>query len=83
MSSSPKRTSVFLEEKQIDFLNRLAKKIEKESHEKMSRCEIVKVLSKTLTCMEKKKMHECKSEEEIERELLKCFKKAAKKLKGP
>jgi len=83
MASGTKRTSVFLEEKQIDFLNRLAKKIEKESHEKMPCCKIVEVLTKTLTCIKKAKIRKCKSEEEIERELLKCFKKAAKELKGP
>jgi hypothetical protein len=82
MSSSPKRTSVFLEEKQIDFLDSLAKKIEKEGDEKISRCQIMKVLSKTLTCMEKAKICKCRGEEEIEKELLKCFKKAVKELKG-
>jgi len=67
MASGTKRTSVFLEEKQIDFLNRLAKKIEKESHEKMPCCKIVEVLTKTLTCIKKAKIRKCKSEEEIER----------------
>jgi hypothetical protein len=42
----------------------------------------VKVLTKTLTCMEKVKIGKCKSEEEIEREFLKCFKKGLEKLKG-
>jgi len=83
MSSSPKRMSILLKGKQVEFLDSFAKKIEKEGHEKMSRCQIMKVLSKTLTCMEKTKIQKCKSEEEIERELLKCFKKAAKELKGP
>jgi hypothetical protein len=83
MSSSPKRMSILLKGKQIDFLDSLAKKIEKEGREKMSRCQIVKVLTKTLTCMEKVKIGKCKSEEEIEREFLKCFEKGVKKLKGP
>jgi len=58
----------------------LAKRIEKEGHKKMSRSEIVKVLMKTLTCI-KPDIGECRSEEEIERELLKCLKKAARELK--
>jgi len=58
----------------------LAKRIEKEGHKKMSRSEIVKVLMKTLTCI-KPDIGECRSEEEIERELLKCLKKAVKELK--
>jgi len=80
MLGDTKRTSVLLEEKQIDFLNRLAKKIEKESHKKMSRCKIMKVLTKTLTCI-KPDVGECRSEEEIERQLLKCLKKAVTELK--
>jgi len=83
MSSSTKRTSVLLNEKQIDFLRNLSKRVEKESHEKMSRCNIMKVLTKTLTCIKKGDIPECRSEEEIERELLKCFTKAVKELKGP
>ncbi|MQY66623.1 MAG: hypothetical protein GH147_09180 [Clostridia bacterium] len=58
----------------------MAKRIEKESHKKMSRSEIVKVLMKTLTCI-KPDIGECRSEEEIERELLKCLKKAVRELK--
>jgi len=58
----------------------LAKRIEKEGHKKMSRSEIVKVLMKTLTCI-KPDIGECRSEEEIERELLKCLKKAVRELK--
>jgi len=83
MSSSTKRTSVLLRQKQIDFLNNLAKKIEKESHKKMSCCKIMKALTKTLTCIKKRDIPECRSEEEIERELLKCLKKGVKELKGP
>jgi len=37
-------------------------------------------LTKTLTCT-KPDISECRSEEEIERELLKCFKKAVSELK--
>jgi len=81
MSSSTKRTSVLLNEKQIDFVRNLSKRVEKESHEKMSRCKIMKVLTKTLTCIKKGDIPECRSEEEIERELFKCFKKAVKELK--
>jgi len=75
-----KQTSVLLQETQIDFLRNLAKRIEKEGHKKMSRSEIVKVLIKTLTCI-KPDIGECRSEEEIERELLKCLKKAVRELK--
>jgi hypothetical protein len=58
----------------------LAKRIEKEGPKKMSRSEIVKVLMKTLTCIEPE-IGECRSEKEIERELLKCLKKAVRELK--
>ena len=83
MSSSTKRTSVLLREKQIDFLNSLAKKIEKEGNKKISRCKIMKVLTKTLTCIKKRDIPKWRSEEEIERVLLKCLKKGVKELKGP
>ncbi|MBA7511746.1 hypothetical protein ES705_03742 [subsurface metagenome] len=80
ISRKVKQTSVLLQKTQIDFLRNLAKRIEKESHKKMSRSEIVKVLMKTLTCI-KPDIGECRSEEEIERELLKCLKKAVRELK--
>jgi len=80
ISRKVKQTSVLLQKTQIDFLRNLAKRIEKEGHKKMSRSEIVKVLMKTLTCI-KPDIGECRSEEEIERELLKCLKKAARELK--
>lgn len=80
ISRKVKQTSVLLQKTQIDFLRNLAKRIEKEGHKKMSRSEIVKVLIKTLTCI-KPDISECRSEEEIERELLKCLKKAVRELK--
>ncbi|MFB0527677.1 MAG: hypothetical protein ACETVT_02225 [bacterium] len=75
-----KQTSVLLHEAQIDFLRNLAKRIEKEGHKKMSRCEIMKVLMRTVTCV-KPDIRECRTEKEIERELLRCLKKAVKELK--
>lgn len=78
-SGRAKQTSVLLEKTQIDFLRNLTKRIEKEGHKKISRSKIMKVLTKTLTCI-KPDIGECKSEEEIERELLKCLKKAVKEL---
>lgn len=75
-----KQSSVLLQKTQIDFLRNLAKRIEKEGHKKMSRCEIIKVLMKTVTCV-KPEIGKCRSEEEIERELLKCLKKAVRELK--
>jgi len=69
-----------LRETQIDFLRNLARKIEKEGHKKMSRCKIMGVLTKTLTCI-KPDIGECRSEKEIERELIKCFKKAVEELR--
>lgn len=69
-----KQTSVLLYETQIEFLNNLAKSIEKGGRKKMSRSKIVKVLTKTLTRI-KPDIGECRSEEEIERELLKRLKK--------
>jgi len=79
-SGRPKRTSVLLRKTQIDFLRNLARKIEKEGHKKISRCKIMEVLTKTLTCI-KPDISECRCEEEIERELLKCFKKAVREMK--
>ena len=75
-----KQSSVLLQKTQIDFLRNLAKRIEKEGHKKMSRSKIVKVLIKTLTCIEPD-IDECRSEKEIERALLKCLKKAVRELK--
>jgi len=40
----------------------------------------MKVLTKTLACL-KPEIPECRSEQEIERELLKCLKKELKELK--
>ncbi len=80
ISRKAKQTSVLLQETQIDFLRNLAKRIEKEGHKKMSHSEIVKVLIKTLTCI-KPDLGECRSEEQIEKELLKCLKKAIRELK--
>jgi len=70
-----KQTSVLLKGEQIDFLRNLAKRIEEEGRKKMSRCKIMEVLTKTLTCI-KPEIGECRSEEEVERDLLKCLKKA-------
>ena len=75
-----KQSSVLLQKAQIEFLRNLAKRIEKESHKKMSRSEIIRVLMKTVTCI-KPDVGECRSEKEIERELLKCLKKAVRELK--
>ncbi|MFB0526185.1 MAG: hypothetical protein ACETVO_01785 [bacterium] len=75
-----KQTSVLLHEAQIDFLRNLAKRIEKEGDRKISRSKILKVLINTVTCM-KPDIGECRTEEEIERELLKCLKKAVRELK--
>jgi len=80
MSSRMKQTSVLLYEEQIDFLTKLCKMIEEQGQKKMSRCKIMKVLTKTLTCV-KPDVGECRSEEEIERELLRCFKKAVMEMK--
>jgi len=77
VSGKHRQTSVLLREKQIDFLRNLARKIEKESHEKMSRCKIMEVLTKTLRHI-KPEIGECRSEKEIENELLKCLKKVVK-----
>jgi len=79
ISPRGKRTSVLLRDAQIDFLSNLARRLEKEAHKKMSRCRIMEVLTKTLTCT-KPHIGKCKSVEEIERELLQCLKKVAKKL---
>jgi dynactin complex subunit len=75
-----KQSSVLLQKAQIDFLKNLAKRIEKEGRKKMSRSEIMKVLMKTVTCI-KPDIGECRTEEEVERELLKCLKKAVRELK--
>jgi len=81
MSSRTKQTSVLLYEKQVDFLKNLCKRIEKEGHKKMSRCKIMNVVTKTLTCIKMADVPECRTEEEIERQLLKCLKKAVTELK--
>jgi len=78
-SGGAKQTSVLLQEQQIDFLRDLAERIEKEGRRKMSRCKIVEVLTKTITCIEPE-IGECRSEEDVERELLKCLKKALKQV---
>ncbi|NIM02789.1 hypothetical protein GTN66_01355 [bacterium] len=75
-----KQTSVLLQKAQIDFLRNLAKRIEREGHRKMSRSKILKVLINTVTCI-KPEIRECRTEEEIERELLTCLKKAVRELK--
>jgi len=72
-----KQTSVLLKGEQIDFLRNLAKRIEKEGRKKMSRCKIMEVLTKILTCITPE-IGECRSEEEVERGLLKCLKKAVR-----
>jgi len=74
-----KRISVLLYDTQIDFLRNLAKRIEEEGPKKMSRSQIVKVLTKILTCM-KPEIRECRSEKEIEKELIRCLKQALKEL---
>lgn len=73
-SGTRKRISVLLQKAQIDFLGSLAKRLEKETHKKISHSKIIEVLTKTLTCT-KPDIGECKTEEEIERELLKALKK--------
>jgi len=78
-SGTRKRISVLLQEAQIDFLGSLAKRLEKEAHKKMSRSKIIEVLTKTLTAT-KPDIGECRTEEEIERELLKGLKKVVKEL---
>lgn len=79
-SRKAKQSSVLLQKAQIDFLRTLAQRIEKEGRKKMSRSEIMKVLMKTVTCI-KPDVGECRSEEEVEKELLKCLKKAVRELK--
>jgi len=81
ISGKHRRTSVLLREKQIDFLRNLARKIEKESHEKMSRCKIIEVFTRTLTHI-KPEIGECRNETEIENVPLKCLKKPVKKPKA-
>jgi len=78
-SGTRKRICVLLQEAQVDFLGSLAKRLEKEAHKKMSRSRIIEVLTKTLTGT-KPDIGECRTEEEIERELLKGLKKAVKEL---
>jgi len=78
-SGTRKRICVLLQEAQIDFLGSLARRLEKEAHKKMSRSRIIEVLTKTLT-VTKPDIGECRTEEEIERELLKGLKKAVKEL---
>ena len=73
-----KQISVSLHKAQIDFLKDLIERIERESHKKIPRSKIIKVLIETLTCIKKIDLHECRSEEEIEKELLKCLKKSIK-----
>jgi len=75
-----RQSSVLLQETQIDFLRNLAKRIEKKGHKKMSRSEIMKVLMKILTCI-KPDVGKCRSEKQVEKELLKCLKKGVKELK--
>ena len=79
-SRRAKKISVLLGKRQIDFLRKLAKRIERESHKKMSRSEIMKVLTRSLTRI-KPGVGKWRSEKEIEKELLKSFKKAVKELK--
>jgi len=80
MKKRNRRTSVLLSKEQIEFLTKLAKRIEKESGKKISRCRIMNVLTKTLACIGKVEIGECRSEEEMEKHLLKCFKRAVKEL---
>jgi len=75
-----RQSSVLLQKTQIDFLRNLAKRIEKKGHKKMSRSEIMKVLMKILTCI-KPDVGKCRSEKQVEKELLKCLKKGVKELK--
>ena len=80
-SRRAKQASILLNKTQIDFLKNLAKRIEKESYKKMSPSKIMKVLTKSLTCI-KVDIHEWRREKEIERELVNCVKKATRELKG-
>ncbi len=75
-----KQSSVLLQKAQIDFLRNLARRIEREGHRKMSRSKIIRVLMKTVTCIEPD-VAKCGSEREIEKELLKCLKEAVRELK--
>lgn len=81
MPGRGKRTSILLEKKQIDFLESLCKRIEEKGQMKMSHCQIIKVLTKTLACIRKPDIRECRNEEEIEKELVRCLKKGVKQLK--
>lgn len=74
-----KQISISLHKAQIEFLRGLIERIERQSHKKISRSKITKVLIETLTCIKKIDIHECRSEREIEKELLKCLKKYIKK----
>lgn len=78
MSDKRKRISTLLGKDQVVFVDDLIKRIEKECHKKVSRCEIMGILVDTLTCIEPK-IDPCTSEEEIGNQLLKCFKKSMKK----
>lgn len=71
-----KQISITLHKAQIEFLRGLIERIERQSHKKISRSKITKVLMETLTCIKKIDLHECRSEREIEEELLKCLKKS-------
>jgi len=79
-SGAGKQSSVLLRQGQIDFLRNLATKIEKECHKKVSRCKIMEELTKTLTRI-KPDISKCKSEQEVEKELLKCLRQAVKEPK--
>jgi len=73
-SGRKKRTSILLNDKQMAFLKDLARRIEKKGRKRIPRSEILTVLTKILTYI-KPDIGECRTEEEIERELLKRLKK--------
>jgi len=75
-SGRGKRTSILLNEKQMAFLKELARRIEKKCRKRIPHSEILTVLTKILTYI-KPDIGECKTEEEIEKELLKRLKKGS------
>lgn len=81
MSDKRKRISALLGKDQVIFVDDLIKRIEKECHKKVSRCEIMGILVDTLTCIEPK-IGSCTNEKEIGSQLLKCLKKSTRKGKN-
>lgn len=75
MPNKRKRISILLAKDQVIFLDNLTKRIEKECHKKVSRCEIMGILIDILVCIEPK-IGPCASEEDMRKELLKCLKES-------